>query len=58
MRLIPTLQPCPMCHGRCTNTRGSLCPMCNGVGEIPNPAHVRAEVDRKSEVVRERPARR
>src|SRR5690242_3571157 len=30
----PTSQRCPVCMGRGTNTRGSLCPMCNGIGEI------------------------
>ena len=58
VRLRPTQQRCPTCLGRCTNTRGSLCPICNGLGEIPTPPQIQAEVARKGSGIRERPARR
>ncbi len=43
---MPTNERCPVCMGRGTNTRGSLCRECNGIGEIPKrvaPDHKPAE---------------
>lgn len=34
---------CPTCLGRGTNNRGALCPMCNGIGEMPKPPRVPLE---------------
>jgi hypothetical protein len=45
-----------MCIGRGTNTRGSLCTMCNGIGEIPVRTQPEA-VEPKRHNGRERPVR-
>ena len=37
---MPTHQRCPQCMGRGTNSRGSLCSLCNGIGEVPIPARM------------------
>ncbi len=54
---LSTQERCPICLGRGTNTRGSLCPMCNGMGEIPKPARLQAVADPEGDIVRERKAR-
>jgi len=57
---MPTHQRCPLCMGRGTNTRGSLCTMCNGMGEIPIPTRIQpAEtLPSKAQSGRERPVRK
>ncbi len=42
---LPTHQRCPVCVGRGTNTRGSLCSRCNGTGEIAIVQTVKLEAD-------------
>lgn len=34
---LPTQTRCPACIGQGTNSRGSLCTLCHGLGEIPVP---------------------
>jgi len=58
MHGISTQERCPICLGRGTNSRGSLCPLCHGVGEIAKPAYMRADSDRERDMVRERPVSR
>jgi len=53
-----THERCPTCLGRGTNNRGALCPMCNGLGEVPKPPCMQLDVGPKRDSVRERPARR
>jgi hypothetical protein len=56
---MPMNKRCPMCVGRGTNARGSLCSQCNGSGEIPMPALIQPEaVAPGSPSLVERPARR
>lgn len=57
MNGLASQERCPTCLGRGTNSRGSLCPMCNGMGEVAKPAYLRADSDRERDIVRERPVR-
>lgn len=53
LHLLPTLQRCPMCLGRGTNSRGSLCSVCHGNGEIS----VDAKAPERVEIVRHNKAK-
>lgn len=55
---MPTHQRCPKCVGRGTDTRGSLCVMCHGIGEIATLPRVQEGIGAKSDASREPPTRK